>query len=261
MPSGQLSHKKGASTPELSYIRSGTRRSSKSPNNSSVSSREDSPISSSILDKNQRDTSRRSSDCLSGYRQYSQCDSKRRLSLPVTSHKFYYSGPTLQPPPIQYKKIQYSSSSSGKDSPSPRILRNQRQELSGSEKSKRTFCPQTHVSSTSSQPPSDTQNTSKSSQASSFLKRQSSGSIVSLSSQTESYVPSNGSICNSSTITSSSSSSSNEVPEHRSSCASIHSFSTQASSKCYSVSDSRRSSGADTWNRSICSGITSTRSR
>ena len=258
-----VSRKKVTSNPELNLPEKAATAKcySKSPNTSSVSSRTSSPMSSSISDKNQRDVRRRSSFCLAVPTQYSNCSSKRRLSLPTTSYKMYYSGPTLQPPPISYNKLQSSSSSSGNIS-SNRILRYNREEINGSEKSKRNFSPQVQNPGTSSPSSSDTQKAVPVvPHTTSFIKRQSSGSIASFSSQTESYVPSSGSSSNPSAITSTSSSS-NEVPEHRSSCASIHSYSTHASSRCYSISDSRRSSAAtDTWNKSFCSGMTSTRSR
>ena len=257
-----VSRKKVTSNPELNLPEKGstTKLHPKSPNASSLSSRDSSPMSSCFSDRNQRDAfKRRSSYCLAVPSQYSNCTSKRRLSLPTTSHKMYYSGPTLQPPPISYNKLQSSSSSSGNVS-SSRILRYKREEINSTEKSKRTFSPQMQNSSTSPSS-SDTQKSTQAPRSNAFIKRQSSGSIASYSSQTESYVPSSGSSSNPSAITSSSSSS-NEVPEHRSSCASIHSFSTHASSRCFSISDSRRSSAAtDTWNKSFCSGITSTRSR
>ena len=262
-PRKYMAHKKVTSNPELTLPDkiSTTKTSSRSP--SSVSSRESSPIPHFFSNKSlQGVTGRRSSCCLAVPNMYSNCTSKRRLSLPNTSEKLYYSGPTLQPPPISYKKLQTSSSSSANDSSSQIILRNQKEEICGSEKSKHTFSSQTQNISSSSQASSDMQKGQQISHQNSFVKRQSSGSISSFSSQTESYVPSSGTNSTPSTINSTSSSSSNEVPEHRSSCASIHSYSTHASSRCYSISDSRRSSAAtDTWNRSFCSGITSTRSR
>ena len=258
-----ISCKKVTSNPELNLPdRTTTSKTySKSPNTSSISSRESSPLSSCFSDRNQNDSCRRrSSYCLAVPNQYSNCTTKRRLSLPTTSHKLYYVGPNLQPPPISYSKLQSSSSSSGNVS-SSRILRYKRDEYNSLERNKRTFPPQVQNSSTSPSSSDTQKGASHASHTAAFIKRQSSSSIASYSSQTESYVPSSGSSSNPNPTTSSSSSS-NEVPEHRSSCASIHSFSTHASSRCYSISDSRRSSAAtDTWNKSFCSGMTSTRSR
>ena len=208
---------------------------------------------------------RRSSYCLEIPNQYRNCRSKRRMSLPNTSHKFYYSGPTLYPPPITYNKLQSSCSSSiATESSSPKTQSSQKEVISGSQKSKRAF------SSLSQSPSTPTSENSKAihfdtpHSSGSFVKRQSSGSISSFSSQTESFVPSSSSSSNPTTATTISSSSSNEVPDyhHRSSCASIHSYSSHALSRGWSISDSRRSSGAtDQWSRSFGSGVTSTRSR
>ena len=208
---------------------------------------------------------RRSSYCLEIPNQYRNCRSKRRMSLPNTSHKFYYSGPTLYPPPITYNKLQSSCSSSiATESSSPKTQSSQKEVISGSQKSKRAF------SSLSQSPSTPTSENSKAihfdtpHSSGSFVKRQSSGSISSFSSQTESFVPSSSSSSNPTTATTISSSSSNEVPDyhHRSSCASIHSYSSHALSRGWSISDSRRSSGAtDQWSRSSGSGVTSTRSR
>ena len=258
-----MANKRVTSNPELNLPDKDTivEMSSKLMNVSHVSPRQSSSTSSPLSDRSRRDIKkRRSTVCLSVPTRYVSliCNSKRRSSLPTTSHKFYYSGPTLQLPPISYSKLCHSSSSSGNDMSFIKSLRCQKQDIGGSDISKCSFSTQKHITSSSNS--SDVQSIP---QISSTVKRQSSGSITSFSSHTESYAPSAGSSNSTSAITSSSSSS-YEVPEHRSSCASIHSYSgmsTHGSSKCFSI-DSRRSSAAtDTWNRSTCSGITSTRSR
>ena len=259
---GTLPHMKETSDPETSLEDMRTMGMHTTRDSSSETSRNSMSLS---LNVSSNANKRRSSYCLEIPNQYRNCRSKRRMSLPNTSHKFYYSGPTLYPPPITYNKLQSSCSSSiASESSSSKTQSFQKEVITGSQKSKRTF------SSLSQSPSTPTSENSKAihfdtpHSSGSFVKRQSSGSISSFSSQTESFVPSSSSSSNPTTATTISSSSSNEVPDHhhRSSSASIHSYSTHALSRGWSISDSRRSSGAtDQWSRSFGSGVTSTRSR
>ena len=262
---GTMPHRKETSEPETSLEEIRNMDLHTTRDSSSLSSGTSRNSMSLSLNVQYNANKRRSSYCLEIPNQYRNCRSKRRLSLPNTSHKFYYSGPTLYPPPITYNKLQSSCSSSiATESSSPKTQSSQKEVITGSQKSKRAF------SSLSQSPSTPTSENSKAihfdtpHSSSSFVKRQSSGSISSFSSQTESFVPSSSSSSNPTTATTISSSSSNEVPDyhHRSSCASIHSYSAHALSRGWSISDSRRSSGAtDQWSRSFGSGVTSTRSR
>ena len=264
---GTMTNMKDTSDPETSLeeVRTMERTTRDSSSVSSGTSRNSMSLS---LNVHSNANKRRSSYCLEIPNQYRNCRSKRRLSLPNTSHKFYYSGPTLYPPPITYNKLQSSCSSSiVTESSSPNTQSSQKEVFSGSQKSHRAFSSLSQSPSTPSSENSKAIHFDTPHSSGSFVKRQSSGSIASFSSQAESFVPSSSSSNSSSnptTATTISSSSSNEVPDnhHLSSCASIHSYSTHASSRGWSISDSRRSSGAtDQWSRSFGSGITSTRSR